>query len=121
MQHAASRDNPLIGGTLERLYMEGKVLLQLLLQSVIDVARSHILAFLAEERRVVDGEEHRHGWLVNGNRRQWLGVLDVTDGIANLKLLQSDDSTNIAALHFVCTHMSHTLERVQLFDFCLLH
>ena len=84
------------------------------------MARGDELAFLAEERRVVDGEEHRHGWLVNGNRGQRFGILYVADGVANLKLLQTDDGADVAAVHLIDATVSHAVEGVQLLDLGLL-
>ena len=49
MEHATTRDNPLIRSVLERFYPQGEVLLQFLLQTVVDMAGGHKLAFLAEE------------------------------------------------------------------------
>ena len=79
------------------------------------------LSFLAEEGRVVDGEEHRHRRFVDSDRRQWVGLLEVADGIADLKLLQSYDGTDITTPHFRGLDMSHTFEGVQLLDTGLLH
>ena len=68
MEHAPAVDNEGIG-ILARLDPEGKILLEFLVQTILDVSRSHELSVLSEERRVIDGKEHRHGRLVDGNRR----------------------------------------------------
>ena len=101
--------------------MQGKVLFKFLLQTVVDVTRSDKLTFLAEERRVVDAEEHRHGRLVDGDRWQGLGILNIADGVTNLELLQTDDSTDVATVHLIDTRMTHTVEGMQFLDLCLLH
>ena len=49
-----------------------------------------------EERRIVDGEEHAHGRLIDSDWRQWLRILEIADGITNLELLQADNGTDIA-------------------------
>ena len=120
MQHTTTRDYPPIGSILERFYAQGKVLLQFLLQTIVDVARSNKLTLFAEERRIVDGKEHRHGGLVNGDRRQGLRILDVADGVANLEFLQTNHSTDVATIDAVGAHMAHTVEDVQLLDLRLL-
>ena len=120
VQHATTGDHPFISRVLERLHTQGKVLLQFLLQTVIDMTRGHELTLFTEERRVVDHEEHRHGRFVDGNRRHGLRILQVTDGVANLKLLQSNDGTDITAIDTLRTYMRHTLKSVQFLDLCLL-
>ena len=84
------------------------------------MARGHKLTFLAEEGRVVNGEEHAHGRLVDSDRRQRLGVLIVADSVTNLKLLKTDNGTDVAAVDMVCLLVAHTLEGVKLLDTCLL-
>ena len=101
--------------------MEGEVLFQLLLQAVVDVTRGDELTLLAEERRVVDAEEHRHGGFVDGDRRQGLGIFEVADGVANLEFLESDDGTDVATVDAVGAHVAHALEGVEFLDFRLLH
>ena len=80
----------------------------------------HELTLFTEEGRVVDHEEHRHGRLVDGNRRHGLWILQVADGVANLKLLQSDDGTDITAIDTLRAYMRHTLKGMQFLDLCLL-
>ena len=79
------------------------------------------LTLFAEERRVVDGEEHRHGRLVDSDRRQWFRILGIANGVTDFEFLQSDDCTDIATIHLFGTHMTHTVEGVQFLDFGLLH
>ena len=79
------------------------------------------LAFLAEERRVVDGEQHAHGRLVDGYGRQRVGILEVADGVSNLETLKADDGADVAAGHFGRLHMAHALKRVQFLNARLLH
>ena len=49
------------------------------------MARGDIFALFAEERRVVDSEEHTHSRLIDLNGRQRFGVLGVADGIADFE------------------------------------
>ena len=121
MQHASARYDPLIRRVLERLHAQGQVLLQFLLQTVVDVTRGYIFALLAKEGRIVDGKEHRHGRLVDGNRRQSLWILGIAQCVANLKLLQADDGTDVATAHAFGADVGHTLERVEFLDLGLLH
>ena len=85
----------------------------------MDVARRNKLALLAEERRIVDGEEHAHRRLVDGDRRQRFGVLEVTDGIADFKSLDTHQCTDVARRYLGHLHATHTLECMQLLDFGL--
>ena len=48
-------------------YAQSQVLIEFLHKAVVDVTRGNIFAILAEERRIVDGESHRHGRLVDGD------------------------------------------------------
>ena len=121
MKHTTSADNPLVGRVGKGLHPQRQVLLQFFLQAVVDVAAGDILSLLAEERRIVDGKEHAHGGLVDGNGRQRLGILKVADGVAYLKFLQTDDGTDVATVHLLSAHMGHALKSVQLLDACLLH
>ena len=85
------------------------------------MTRGHELTLLAEKRRIIDGEEHRHRRLINSDRLQGLRILQVAEGIANLKFFQSDDSTDVTAVDTIGAYMPHALEGMQLFDLRLLH
>ena len=119
MEHTAARDDPFVGSRLP--YAQSQILLQLLLQAVVDMARGAVFAFAAEERRVVDGEKHGHGGLVDGDGRQRFGIVVIADGVAYLKVVQAYDGANIAAGDCICAHMAHALEGVKLLDLGLLH
>ena len=67
MEHAASGYNPTVGVPVRHGNAQGEVLLQFFFQPFVDVAASAELAFFAEERRVVDGEEHAHRRFVDGD------------------------------------------------------
>ena len=85
------------------------------------MARSDILSLFPEERRVVDSEEHRHRRFVDGNRRQRFRILYITDSVTYLKLIQSDDSTDVTTVDTVGTDMTHTLESMEFLNLSLLH
>ena len=84
VHNAATVDEHCIGRT-GLLDTHGQVLLQLLEETVAQVAAGNILALFAEEWRVVDGEQHAHRGLVDLDRGQWLGILDIANSIADLE------------------------------------
>jgi hypothetical protein len=90
-----------------------QVLLDLLEETVAHVAAGHELAFLAEERRVVDGEEHAHGGFVHLELGQAFGVLGIGNGIADIEILQAHQGHDLAAanlvLHFSLPRPSNTI------------
>ena len=57
-------------------------------------------AFLAEERRVVDGEDHAHRRLVNGDGRHGFRVFDIRDGIADFEAFQTNDGADFTGVDF---------------------
>jgi len=119
MLSAASVDPPAIlavGG----LNAQRQVAVQLAVQALADVARGDVLAVLAEEWRVVDGERHRHGWLVDGDARQRFGTGGGAKRVANLEAFEADDGADIAARHRMNLLATHALESVQFLDFLLL-
>ena len=84
------------------------------------MARGAELAFLAEEGTVVDGEEHRHRRLVDGDGRQGFGTFGNGDGIADFETFKTHDGTDVAARHAPHALASHTLEGVDLLDLRVL-
>ena len=113
MKHTTSTHNPTIGAAFLLLHAQCKVLLQFACQAVADVTARAELAFLAEERRIVDGEKHRHGWFVDTDGWKCLWLLEVTNRVTYLEIGQTNHGTNISAAHFCRGTVSHTLERVQ--------
>ena len=85
MKHAAPGNNPFVGRRL--LDAQCKIFFQLVLQAIVDVARSAIFALLTKKRRIIDRKEHRHSRLINGNRRQGLRAIEVADRIADFKII----------------------------------
>ena len=84
------------------------------------MARSHELAVLAEERRIVDGEEHTHRWLIHCDRREGLRVFEIRNGISDFEAVDADHGANIAALHALGLSLAKTFEDHKLLDFLLL-
>ena len=117
VEHTASADNPLVHGTFHRADTQGKVFLQFLVQAFADVAGSTELSLFAEEGRVVDGEEHAHRRLIHGDGRQWLRIVEVGNGVADLEFLQTDYGTYVAGIYMVRFLVPHTLESVEFLDF----
>ena len=119
MQDAAAVNHEGIG-IQARLDTEGEILLKLLLQAFLDVAGGHELAVLAEERRVVDHEEHGHRGLVHGDRRERFRILDVGDGVADLEPVNAHQGADVAALDLVYIGLAQALEHHDLLDLGLL-
>src|SRR5690606_38726916 len=76
---------------------------------------SYKLAFLAKKRRVVNGEEHVHGGLVNMDPFQWLGVFKVSDGITDFKILDAHNRTDIPGLNLDHLDLAQPFKYVQFF------
>ena len=72
-------------GRIGVLDAECEVFLGLLHKTLAEVARSYKLAFLAEEWRIVDGEQHTHRRLVNVDAGEFFGVFGVGNGIADVE------------------------------------
>ena len=81
----------------------------------------HILTILTEEGWVVDGKQHRHGRLVNGNGRQRLRFVDISDRLTNLETFDTDDGTNITRFDGSDLRTSQSFEDIQLLDFGFDH
>ena len=120
VQHTTAEDVPRV---LVRtaLHAKGEVLFKLFVEAFLDMARGHELTVLTKEWRVVDGEYHRHRWLINGDGLQCLWCLDVANSVANLEAVDADERAYITRTHFVGFNVSHARESVQLFDFGLDH
>ena len=67
VQHAPSEYDETVG-VGSRFDAQGEVFLQLAVEALLDMAGGDVFAVLAEERRVVDREEHRHRRFVDGDR-----------------------------------------------------
>ena len=83
--------------------------------------RSHEFSVLAEERGIVDGEEHAHRRLVDGDRRKGLRILAVGDRVADLEAVNAHNSADVTALYAIHIGLSESVEDHQLLDLMLLH
>ena len=116
VQDATSIDHQRIG-RVGVFHFQGEVLLGLLVKAFTQVARGDVFAFLAEERRVVDGEQHAHRGLVHVDGRQRLGVLVVGHGVANLEVVDAHQCDDVAGLHrLLGAFLAQALKGVKLLD-----
>ena len=120
MQYATSIDAP---RGLFRTFLDtqGKIFLQLFIETILDMSAGDELTVLSEERTVVDTESHGHRRFVNSNRFECLGVLGIANSVADLKTVNTDHRAYIAVLDDIGLHMPHTGEGMQLFDLGLDH
>ena len=118
VQHASARDHPL-AVFLALAHAQRQVLVELLHQPVLNVARGDVLALAAEEGRVVYCEQHAHGRLVYGDGGQRLRVVVVAHGVANLESLDAHQRADVAGRDFGHALAAHALEGVQFLDFGL--
>ena len=95
MQFAAARDAEHVGvaGFVDA---QRHVALELAHQALADLAAGDELAFLAGERRGVHLEVHDQRRLVDGDRRQRIGVVDVADRVADVHVLDAGDGNDVA-------------------------
>ena len=85
-------------------------------EPVAQVARRHVLAFAAGERRRVDLEVHRQRGQVDRDRRQRLGRLHRRQRRADREVVDAGDEDDVAGLRGVDRHALHAREREYLAD-----
>ena len=85
------------------------------------MARGDVFAVLAEERRVVDREEHRHRGFVDLDGRQRFGVLVVADRVADLEAFDAHQCADLAAGNLLDLLFAQSFEDHQIADAGLLH
>ena len=110
VEHTTTIDHPRTIAGLVFLDTQGHILLKFLVEAILNLARGDVLAVLAEEGRIVDGEEHRHGGLIDLDARHGFGRLDVADGVANLETFDAGHGADIAREDFVGLLLAHALE-----------
>src|SRR5574344_462746 len=120
VKYTTTTDNPLICRIFKRTYAQSEVLLKLFLQTVIDMAASTEFAFFTEEWRIIDSEKHTHCRLINCNRWQCLWIFVISNSIANLKTLQTYNSTDITTFYNISRLVTHTFESTQFLNLSLL-
>ncbi|MDT4858267.1 hypothetical protein FQZ97_927280 [compost metagenome] len=77
----------------------------------------HKLTLLTKERRVINGEQHVHGGLINGDPRQCLRVFGVSYRISDLEIFKAGNGTNLAGRHRFCFYFPKAFKNVKFFDF----
>ena len=102
-------------GRTGRLNLQCKISLKLFVQTVFQVTRGHELAFLPKEWRIVDGENHAQGWLINGNCCQGLRVVQISNSVANFKFFDATDGTKVSGLNLFNPHLAKAFKKVELF------
>ena len=85
------------------------------------MARCNELTIFTEERRVVDGKEHRHRRLIDCNRRQRFRLIDVGNSLANLETIDTNHGTDIAGLDGFYFRTAQTFKDIQLLNFRFYH
>ena len=80
----------------------------------------HKLTILSEERGIIDGEEHAHRRLINGDRRKSLRILAVRDRVPDLEAVNAHDGADVTALDSVHIGLSQTVKHHKLLDLMLL-
>ena len=108
-------------GVETRFDFKSQILLKLLVQALLYVPGSHELPVFTEERGVIDREEHAHRGLVDGDRRQGLGSVQVGDSVTDLEAVDSNHRANVSATDLLDIGLAKTVEDHQLLDFMLLN
>ena len=98
-------------------HTQSKVLIQFLHQTVVNVTRSHKLTITAEERRIINGEQHTHSRFVNSDRWQCFRVFKVADRITDFKAFDTYQRTDVTGRNFRYLRTSHTFKCMQFLDF----
>src|SRR5690606_10019933 len=66
-----------------------------------------VFPLFSKERRVVDSEQHTHGRFVDRYGRQTIRFFKISDGIPNIKTIDSTDGTQISCHYLVYLFFSH--------------
>src|SRR3954468_12738218 len=88
-------------GRIGILDFQRDVALELLVETIANLSRRDVLAFLSSERRIVDEEVDADGRLLDGDTFETLGMLEVRDRQADLYPLEArerDDFTGRCTL-----------------------
>ena len=80
------------------------------------MARGDILPVAAEEGRIVVGEGHRHGGLVDGDTGQCFGGIDIGNGIADFEALYAYQGAYLTRSSAFDAGAAHAFEDVQFLD-----
>src|SRR5690554_1734531 len=86
--------------TISALDSQGEVFLHFLEKPVSQMTGCYEFPLPTKEWRVVDGEQHVHGWLIDVNPFDGLRVLKVCQGITDFKILDPGLRTDFACWYF---------------------
>jgi hypothetical protein len=120
LQLAAADDFDLLR-RVGRLETDRHVAQQLLVESILQLARGDVLAVAAGHRRGIDAEDHRHGRLVDRNRRDRDLVLHVGDRLADRDVLDAGEADDVARRGLLNIHTPQAVKCIQLGDLGVLH
>ena len=115
VQDTTTIDDPAIS-RLCWLDTQSEVLIQLLHQAVMDVARGDELPFTSIEGRVIDREEHAHRRLIDSDGLQSFGGSCIRHSLTNLEAFDTDQSADISRRDALYLRTSQTFEDVHLLD-----
>ena len=113
MEDAASGDHETVPG-FGFLDPKGDVALGFAGESIADLARRDVFAFLPRERAVVDGEEHADRGLFDRDGGERFAIVGVRDRIADLDLAHARDRAEVSGENFVGRLASERFEREEL-------
>ena len=95
---------------------QGDVGLKLAVEAVADVAAGDVLAVLAGEGGIVDGEDHVEGGLVDVDEGQGFGAFEVGDGVADVHVFDADDGADVAGFGAGGSFAAEALEEIEIDD-----
>ena len=110
VEHTTTINYPRTIAGLVFLDAKGNILLKFLVEAILNLTRGDILAVLAEEGRVVDGEKHRHGGLIDLDARHGFSSLDVADGVTDFEAFDAGHGADVAREDFIGLLLAHALE-----------
>ena len=108
-------------GRIGRLEADRNIAEQLAVEAVAQLPRRDILPVPACHGRGIDAENHRHGRLVDGNRRNRDPLLHVGDGFADRDLFDAGETDNVAGGGLVDVDALQPFEGIQLRHPGLVH
>ena len=85
------------------------------------MAGCHKLTVFSEERRVIDGKEHRHCRLVDSNCRQRFRLVCIGNRFTDLEAFYADNSADITGLDGIHLCTSQTFKYVDFLNLGFHH
>ena len=87
VQQAAAGDEELVAAFLARPHAQGNIRFQLLHQTLAQLPAGDVRSRLADERRIVDAEEHVKRRFIHVDRRQGDRVIEVGNRVADVHVV----------------------------------